>query len=77
MQVANPNRAQFTKCAGYAIPYTTVSFLLEICEEILEEEFGLPDRWFARYVIDAMLVDEDNKRVQSFRNRALLGTNSG
>ena len=23
MQVANPNRAQFTKCAGYAIPYTT------------------------------------------------------
>ena len=22
MQVANPNRAQFTKCAGYAIPYT-------------------------------------------------------
>ena len=24
MQVANPNRAQFTKCAGYAIPYTTI-----------------------------------------------------
>ena len=23
MQVANPNRAQFTKCASYAIPYTT------------------------------------------------------
>ena len=23
MQVANPNRAQFTKCARTAIPYTT------------------------------------------------------
>ena len=23
MQVANPNRAQFTKCASYAIPSTT------------------------------------------------------
>ena len=23
MQVANPNRAQFTRCASYAIPYTT------------------------------------------------------
>ena len=28
MQVANPNRAQFTKCAGYAIPYTTPDFAL-------------------------------------------------
>ena len=24
MQVANPNRAQFSKCAGTAIPYTTI-----------------------------------------------------
>ena len=25
MQVANPNRAQFTKCARTAIPYTTMN----------------------------------------------------
>ena len=36
MQVANPNRAQFTKCASYAIPYTTIVALQdEVIEEIL------------------------------------------
>ena len=38
MQVANPNRAQFTKCAGYAIPYTTY--------------FKLPPRNYANYYLE-------------------------
>ena len=32
MQVANPNRTQFTKCASYAIPYTTQEFGAKIME---------------------------------------------
>ena len=50
MQVANPNRAQFTKCASYAIPSTTQTnalhqlrglekLPLRICECYLSNNF--------------------------------------
>ena len=41
MQVANPNRAQFTKCAGYAIPYTTRSSFYDWYNAYFEVQFQL------------------------------------
>ena len=46
MQVANPNRAQFTKCAGYAIPYTTYG-TTSVIQWIVGRVSGIP-RKFSR-----------------------------
>ena len=40
MQVANPNRAQFTKCAGTAIPYTTDHLQSKLTSEEVKAATG-------------------------------------